>query len=217
MPSINIGHTKEQIDQAVKDLEGIKNGFVRAYSNALNKAATGTQTDMVAMARDDYTYKADAVRARTEVVKASWTKLSSLVRSRGKGVPLTDFLGTRQTSTGLTVMIRRSTGLKQIRHAFIKAGRHSGKMLAFWRAGIFDRLTPGTKAYVDLQEATYKGEIARSGLVWRYPIIALYGPHPELVYNTPENWQKLKGYASERMDVAFAHEIDYVLQQYGGT
>lgn len=217
MPSINIGQTKEQIDQMVRDLDGIKNGFVRAYSAALNKAAAGTQTDMIAMARDDYTYKADAVRSRTEVEKSTWTKLSSLVRSRGKGVPLTDFIGTRQTSTGLTVMIRRSTGLKQIRHAFIAPGKHSGKMLAFWRAAVFDKLTPGTAAYASLQKSISEGHIARSGLVWRTPIIALYGPHPELVYNTPENWAKLQGYASERMDVAFAHEIDYVLSQYGGT
>lgn len=214
MPKISIYQAKEQIDAAVRDLDGIKNGFVRAYSAALNKAATGTQTDMVAMARDDYTYKAESVRSRTSVQKSNWSNLSSSVKSVGKGVPLTEFLGTRQTSTGLSVMIRRSTGLKQIRHGFLAPGKHSGKRLAFWRAGVFDNLTPGTAAFSSLKEAISEGHIARSGLVWRTPIIALYGPHPELVYNTPENWQKLQGYASERMDVAFAHEIDYVLSQY---
>jgi len=215
MPSISIAETRPQIDQAIRDLEGIKNGFERAYASALNKAAEGTRTDMVTLARDEYTYKVDAVRARTSVSKATWTSLTSSVTSKGKGVPLTEFLGTRQTSSGLSVTIRRAAGVSAIRHAFLQTVR-SGKKLAFWRAGIFDKLAPGSAGFAQLKEAIAAGHISRSGLVWRYPITALYGPHPELVYNTPENWNKLQGWAKERLDVDFAHEIDYVLMQYGG-
>lgn len=184
-----VGVSLEDIEAAREALEGIRNGFVRAYARALNTASEGVRTDMVAMARDSYTFRADAVRARIQINRASWSNLTASVESRGGAVHLTDFLGTRQISTGLSVDIKRSTGRQYIRHAFKNFAR-SGKELALRRQVIDGRR------------------------VARYPVEALYGPHPEVVYNTPENWDTLEDQADSRLEAAFAHEVDGVLRQY---
>lgn len=184
-----IGVSLEDIEAARAALEGIRNGFVRAYARALNTASDGVRTDMVAMARDSYTFRADAVRARIQINRATWANLTASVVSRGPAVHLTEFLGTRQISTGLSVDIKRSTGRQYITHAFLNTAR-SGRLLALRR-----RVIDGRR-------------------VGRYPVEALYGPHPEVVYNTPENWDTLEDQADERLAAAFANEVDGVLRQY---
>jgi len=143
------------------------------------------------MAQDDYSYKVSAVKARMTVKRAVWSDLTSFIKSRGAGIHLSDFVGTRQTSTGLTVNVKKSTGLQRIRHAFLNRVQ-SGKIIAFWRA-----------------------EAGPGRLVARYPIEALYGPHPEIVWNTDENWGTLQDRTDKRLPAVFAYEVDGVLRQYG--
>lgn len=181
---------KADVEDAKAMLSGVQNGFVRAYARALNRSVTGVQTDMVSMARDDYAYKVAAVRARMWKTRATWSRLTASVRSRGAGVLLSDFLGTRQISTGLSVDVKRSTGRQGIKHGFLNKSPKSAKLLSLRREVVDGR---------------------RSA---RYPIEALYGPHPEVVWNTEENWDKLQDQADERLVVAFSHEVDYVMSQY---
>lgn len=212
MTHVNVRLTPGEIDEAKDMLASVKNGFVRCWARALNKAATGTRTDMVDMARQDYNYKAAAVRARTWISRASWSKLTSRIDSKGAGIHLTDMLGTRQISMGLSVNIKKSTGRQRLKHGFIAPGRSSGKLLAYWRA------RPGDDLYStgqrQLSEAIRQGHVGPSGLVWRKPITALYAPHPEVIWNTNENWETLRGQADDRLTAAFKHEIDYVMDQY---
>ena len=213
MSSVNIKVDEAAIKDALATLSGIENGFVRAYARALNKTATGTRADMVKLAREDYNFKASAVRARTAINRATWSELTSAVRSKGGGVHLTDFTGTRKTSKGLTVNIKKSTGLKRILHAFTASGRNSGKLIAFWRADLNARLGPSGRK--QLSAAISGGHVSpATGLVHRYPIQALYGPHPEIIYNTEENWAKLRTQADERMTAAFSDEVGAVARQY---
>ena len=78
-----------------------------------------------------------------------------------------------------------------IKHAFINTPPQSNKKLSLRR-----RVVDGQR-------------------VGRYPIDALYGPHPEVVYNTPENWSRLEDEADERLTLNFTRETDYVLERYG--
>ncbi len=192
MTVVSIGLDEAAIRDALETLSRIENGFVRAYARALNKTAAGTRSDMVKLAREDYKYKAAAVRARTSVYKATWSDLQSSVKSTGGGGLLSDFAGTRQTKTGLSVNIKKSTGLQRIRHAFLNKARSTGKVISMWRKRMDD------------------GRLSA-----RYPVEALYGPHPELIYNTPENWEKLSSQASDRLSAVFASEVDGVLRQFG--
>jgi hypothetical protein len=208
MASINVRLDKADVDAAYTMLEGIKNGFPRAYARALNTTSDGMKTDMVAMARDDYTFKADAVRSRITINRATWSELTASVRSTGKEMHLTDFLSTNQTQKGVTVNIKTSTGRQLVPRTFIAAARNSGKKMVLRRPGnprgqyqvLYGRYGPPGSGGKFLSKAT---------------LDVFYGPHPEIVWNAEHNWEKLSDQASERLKVNFAHEVDYVLQQYG--
>jgi hypothetical protein len=182
----------EDIANAKTILEDIKNGFERAYARALNTTLTGVRTDLVAMARDDYAFRADAVRSRITLNNATFSDLNASIVSRGDGVLLSDFVGTRQISTGLSVNVKRSTGRQYITHGFLNQTR-SGKIVAMRR------------------------QVIDGQRVRRYPVQSLYGPHPEIVWNVEENWAKLEVLAGERLDANFEHEVDYVLERYSNT
>ncbi len=214
MTTFNVKVDEAAIKDALAALSNIENGFVRAYARALNSTATATQQDMITMARDDYRYKVAAVKRRTMVNRATWSNLQSSVKSTGGAVNLSDFLGTRQTKEGLTVNVKASTGLQRLKHGFLAPGRKSGKLLAFWRAKPADDLGP--RQSVTLKSVVASGQVSKeTGLVWRRPAVELFGPHPEVVYNTPENWEKLSRKADLHMKTAFAAEVDGVLRQYG--
>lgn len=169
-------------------LIGIENGFPKAFARALNKSAAGTKTDMVNLTREDYNYKAAHVRSRISVNKATFSRLSASTRSVGPATHLTDLIGTKQTKAGLSVDVKKSTGRQKIKHGFLNKGRASGKLIAFRR------------------------EVVNGVRAPRYPIEALYAPHPETIYNTPENWKRLSREASARLDSNIDHEVDVVLK-----
>jgi hypothetical protein len=207
--NVNLGLAREDVDAAAAALEGIKNGLPRAYSRALNKTAENTRTAMVAMCRDEYTYKADAVRSRIIINRATWSALMASVRSSGKEVNITDFLGTRQIGSGVSVDIKKSTGRKIIPRAFIRKAKVSEKPLALRRPG-----NPRGQHQI-LYSSSYgpPGSGGKVGSQARLDWFA--GPHPELIYNTTENWHKLQDDANERLQVNFSEEVDGVLRQYG--
>lgn len=179
---------KKDLASAKLALVGVKNGFPKAFSRSLNKTTIGTRTDMVSLIRKDYNYKAAAVRKRITIVRASSSKLDAAVRSSGGEVHLTDIAGTRQTKTGVSVDVKKSTGRKVIPRAFIQTGIRSGKKIVFRRS------------------------VVSGKMVGRKPIEARYAAHPETIYNTDENWPKLLLSASERLNANFAHEVDVILK-----
>ena len=181
-----------QVLGAVEALQGIDNGFVRAYARALNYCVEQTQGDMVSMATEEYSFKVAAVKARMATKRAVWSDLTAAVKSKGQGVLLSDFVGTRQTKTGLTVNVKLATGLQYIRHGFLNRAKSTGKIIAMRR------------------------RVGASGVrAARYPVEALYGPHPEVVWNTDDNWSTLQDRADKRLPAVFSSEVDGVLRQYG--
>jgi hypothetical protein len=179
---------KSDLNRAKRMLADCKNGFPKAFSRALNKTTTGTRTDMVDLVRSDYNYKATAIRKRISVQKSTQAVLSAAVRSSGGSVHLTDIATTRQTKKGVTVNVKKSTGRQLIPRAFIRPAKRSGKKIVFRR-----------------QEQNGR-------MVGRLPIEARYASHPEIIYNTPENWNKLEKSSGARLNKNFAHEVDVILK-----
>lgn len=207
MAIANLKVDTQALADAQAMLANIENGFVRAYARALNTTVTGVRTDMVAMCRDDYTFKVAAVQSRTALEKATFSRLQASVSSTGKETHLTDFVGTNETQKGITVNIRKSTGRQLIPRTF-KATVKSGKEIILRR--------PGDPRG---QHATLYGRYGPPGsggkIGSRARLDVFYGPHPEIIYNTPENWEKLKKQADERLTANFSTEVDGVLRQFG--
>ncbi len=178
----------DDIGDVQRDLDRLANEMPAVAARALNTAMTGVKTDMVAIIRADYNYKAAAIRKRLTIRKANRNDIRGHVQSKGGPVHLTDITGTRQTKKGITVDVRKSTGRRLIPRAFKASGRHSGKQIVFRRKGD----PPGQYAV----------------LVPRYPIEAITTAHPEVIYNAPHNWAKLSDSAKDRLDKGIAKAVD---------
>lgn len=188
--SVKIYFDQSSVTAATSALEGIKGGLPRATARALNDTFPGVRTDMVRLIRGNYNHKATAIRARISINKATAASPAGMVMSKGRAMHLTDIATTTQTTKGVTVNVKKITGRKLIPSAFITTGRTSGKKIVFRR-------------------------VERAGrMVGRYPIEAKYAPHPEIIYNTRENWDRLQDQAKVRLDNNFAHEVDAILNGY---
>jgi hypothetical protein len=205
MASINVKLDKADIDSANAMLAGIKDGLPKAYARALNKTADNTKTHLVAVARDEYNYKADAVRSRITIQRATWQDLTCRVISKGTGIHLTDILGTRETNKGVTVDVLKSTGRQLIPRTFIRAARNSGKKMVLRRPG-----NPRGQSLVLYGRYGPPGSGGKVGSKAR--LDTFYAPHPESVYNTEANWEKTEYVLDEKLKDNFSHEVDYVFK-----
>ena len=179
---------KQDLADAQKYLSGIKSGFPKAFSRALNKTTVTVKTGMIAALRSKYNYKAAALRKRFKIHKATYANLYAYVRSTGVGVHLTDIATTRPTLKGVTVNVKKSTGRKLLAHAFIAPGTKSGKQIVFLRA------------------------LEGGRMVGRLPVKAKYATDPELLYSSGTIWPTIQRDASATLDKNFKHEVDVVLK-----
>ena len=202
---MQVSLNKSSLGKAKLMLYGFKNGFPKAFSRSLNKTVSGTRTDMVKLVRRDYNYKAAAVRKRITVEKATYAKLSASVKSTGGSVQLSDVAGTRQTKKGVSVNVKKSTGIQLIPRAFKAPGRRSGKDIVFRRPG-------NPRGQHENLYGRYGPPGSGGKIGSRARLDTFSAPHPELVYNTPENWKKLQKAAGDRLNANFAHEVDVVLK-----
>ena len=202
---MEVSLNKSSLSKAKLMLYGVKDGFPKAFSRALNKTANNTKTEMVKLVRRDYNYKAAAVRKRITVNKATYANLSSSVKSTGDHVHLTDIAGTRQTKKGVSVNVKKSTGIKLIPRAFKAPGQRSGKDIIFRRPG--NPRGQHEKLYGRYGPPGSGGKIGS-----RARLDTFSAPHPEIVYNTPENWAQLQKVADQKLSTNFAHEVDVVLK-----
>ncbi|WP_028575030.1 phage tail protein [Desulfonatronovibrio hydrogenovorans] len=193
-PTISI--SSDDIRSAQRDLNYMANEMPWVAVRALNKAMTGVKTDLVSIIRERYNYKAAALRKRITIAKATRQNIRGHVQSKGGPVHLTDITGTRQTKKGISVDVRKSTGRRVIPRAFKASGRISGKQIVFRRQGDPPK------------------QISR--LVPRYPIQAITTAHPEVLYNSPENWTRIQTEVARRLDTNIQREIDAEFRKQQG-
>lgn len=116
-----------------------------AIVTALNRAAVSTRAEAVREIRATYNLRARTVRDQIRLKRATRAVLTALLTASGKRVPLIEFnprpsapgkAGRR--SLGVSVLVRRDTGRKLVRHAFVQRMK-SGHV------GVFMRVQPGDK------------------------------------------------------------------------
>jgi hypothetical protein len=199
------------VAEAKHALDGIKEGLItKATVRALNKTCDGVRTDLVALIRKDYNHKAEAIRKRIWIDRASAAKPSCQVVSRGRSIHLTDIATTAETTKGVTVNVKKNTGRRLLRSAFVAASKVSGKRMVFWRV----RADDSEKGHTVVVGKSKGTSGSRVRLVGQYPIKSLYAPHPEIIYNTDENWPTIQNQAQARLDKNFAHEVTALLKGY---
>lgn len=187
--TLSIALDKEDLAEARRMLLNFDNGFPKAFSRALNKTVTNTKTEMTDLIRADYNYTLASLRSRITTRNSTVKTLFAKVTSTGRSPHLTDIVGTRGTKTrGISVDVKKATGRRYIPQGFLAIGRVSGKKISFIR-----KMEGGRR-------------------VARLPLEDIRASHPEVVYNTKENWAKIQAAVKIRLDNNFLHEVDVILK-----
>lgn len=106
----------------------------KVLSRSLNKTLNGVKTDASAEIRKELNVKKETVDSTFRLQKATASRLSASIESTGRPLPLSKFLGTKQTKKGVSVKVKKDRSRKVIPHAFM-ATMKSGHVGVFWRVG----------------------------------------------------------------------------------
>ncbi len=191
----------DPIDQAkVRSLfSGMKTIGEKVLSRSLNKTLSGVKTDASAEIRKELNAKKSAVDETFSLNKATIKKLSASIVSTGKPLALIDFTATRQTTKGVSVLVKKSGSRKIIPGAFITTLKEGHK-------GVFWRNWHGAKKP--------KNSKIRYGALpekYRLPMSERFGPRvPDILGNDSVMGTVLKK-ASDRLHTNIESELKYEL------
>jgi hypothetical protein len=148
----------------------------------MNKTLGKTRTQLIRTVREKLNIKAEEVRDRLTLVKASPSHLVATIRVKRKAIPLTKY-APRQTRTGVSVSIWKSKGRQTLAGAFM-ARMPTGHV------GVYLRKPDWRHKLVGIEE----GRKIYHGL----PIRELFGPAVVAVVSSdPEILKKLGEFASD--------------------
>lgn len=191
-------------------MAGIKNGYERAMSRAVNKSLTGARTDFVNETRQILNLKAKFVRDTAKMNRATFKKLQGSLQAKSDSIPLIQFAG-RQVKAGVTVSVLKGQPRTLIRHAFI-ATMKSGHQGIFWR----EQKHPGVNVISKPRPEFGRLPDTEKAKKYRLPIKELFGPSIEAVFDVrPARMDNLMYLAMERLQKNFEHEVDFELKRLG--
>ena len=180
--------TSDAMERAQTLLAGIPKGAERAFSNAINRGLSHVKTQALKQVKNVYTVKPAALNeaARTRVQTASTGNLAGYVSFSGVKIPLYQF-NVSHDGSGKKVRAGLKKGSQTaFSHAFV-AKMKSGHI------GIFERV--GTK---------------------RLPIEEKMGLSAAQMVQNEVIMEQLTKEAQEKVDERLNHEIDRILNGYGG-
>jgi hypothetical protein len=205
-------------DDIVKTQEALKTlalEYPKAAVRAVNASMTGVKTDMKKILRSEYNYKAAILESRIRVVKCKVNAFKGMVESKGKSVPLTDITGTRQLKAGVKARIKKGGSGDVIPSAFIQTVG-SGKKVVLRRPMIPPKMRGG-KRYGRYGQPGSGGLVTVHGKTRGSATLEWFETmHPEFLYNTKRNWQRISLAVKERLDTNIKRETDAEIRRMKG-
>lgn len=182
--------TSETIERTQALLAGIPKGAERAFSAAINRGLNYTKTQAFKQVKKVYAVKQSALNeaTKTKAQKASTGNLAGYIAFSGVKIPLYQFQATPKTP---------GTG-KKVRAGVMKGG-----------GAIFDR------AFIAKMESGHIGIFERTNSK-RLPIEEKMGLSAAQMIQNKVVIEQLEKEAQEKVDERLNHEIDRILNGYGG-
>lgn len=176
----------DQMQHAIKTLQGISQGVESAAVPAMNRANNAARAEGIRQASDTYTARQAAMRKTLRMQKATKSNLVAGFSSRSNKLPLIEFSvrPKKQMTNGRTTLraaVRRG-GFKTIKKGFIQNGK--GGLKAFRRIGKD-----------------------------RYPLRELFGPSVPQMLSESGVMDAIEGRALVVLSSRFDHEIGRVLSR----
>lgn len=211
------------VPEIMRMLERIAGDAGPAMSRALNRTAAGMRTDMTRLAVQELNLTATEVRGplsnpKIKIIPATPTHLQAHIYRSGKKPSLYDYIGTRQTPTGVSVQVHRWARRSVIKHTFI-AQMKSGHKGVFWREWHERTTGPKTKRGKPKNKLAWENfspytpqNLSGAYVDYRLKIIERFGPSVEWTLKRPEFAEQLKMMAGERLLKAARHELSRALK-----
>lgn len=130
---IEIKFDERKLRQITKQMRGYPGALPRVMSRAINRTANQARTQIARKISSQVQVSVSDVRRGVRIDRATRTKWQADLQITGFRTPLIKF-GARQTKTGISYIIDKSTGRKRIDTAFI-ATMPSGHKGVFKRKG----------------------------------------------------------------------------------
>ena len=130
---IEIKFSEKKLQAIRQMLSGVKGAIPKVMSRAVNRTAESARTQIVRRLAGLVNLKQKIIRDSITLSKASRRNWVATVGINTKRIPLINF-GARQNKKGLSYVIAKQSGRRQIRSAFI-ATMSSGHRGAFKRKG----------------------------------------------------------------------------------
>jgi hypothetical protein len=169
---------------------------------AINRTEDNAQVRAVDLIYQDLNLTKTRIRSDFTKRRAYRGRLRGTLKAEGFPVGLASFTGTRQLVSGLvSVKVKRTGTRHRLRHAWMAQARGSGP------EHVWERVN-------------YVGS-GRRALWWlnpnsrfRYPLDRKKGPRVEDFYAAPQVYEPTERYASERLVVNTASQLDSFLARY---
>lgn len=194
--------TTRGIPAAKGALYGIKNGFPKAMTRAINKTLTGARTDAVDEISKVLNLTKTRIRKDFSKRNSTWKTLEGRFYSTGKPVGLASFAGTRQTKKGVSFKIFKRGKRSIIGGAFVAERR--GANHVFLR-----KYRKGKKKGQAVKPNFPYGVLPRS---YRLPVWRLTGPRVQDIYDDKPVMDSVLKKAGERFDKNLDYETDRLLR-----
>lgn len=176
----------------------------KVISRSLNKTLTGVKTDASTEIRKELNAKKAAVDETFKMDKATTKKLTASIESTGKPLALIDFVGTRQTTKGVSVLIKKGRSRTIIPRAFIATTEYGHKGVS--HKGVFWRKWHGPKRP--------KNSRIRYGALphkFRLPVKERFGPRVPDIFSNSQVMDAVLEKAGNRLHANINHELEYEL------
>lgn len=187
---IGIEISAETMQRVNELLAGVPKGAERAYSSAINRGLSKVKTTALKSAKEVYAVQSSALTAaaNTQVQKASTGNLAGYVRFAGYKIPLYKFRVTP-----------KKPGSKRLVRAGVKKGG----------GAVFE------SAFIAAMKNGHTGVFERDGTK-RLPVSELMGLSAAQMVGETTVSEKVQEEAQRLVDARLEHEIDRLLNKYGG-
>jgi hypothetical protein len=176
---------------------------------AINKTLDGVRTDATRAVYLDLNLTQTRIRKNFTVFKASGDDLGGVFRSKGRDINFASFQGTRVTTRGLSVKIKRAGTRTIFRHAFIWTRMTKSGELA---STAFERDYGGARTRSSPLLPWKRFDADRK--IYRHDLITLTGPRIEDILAKPAVLGPLEKSGGERLTDNVNHELEYILSKH---
>jgi hypothetical protein len=178
---------------------------------AINETLTGVKTDAARVVYEDLNLTQTRIKKNFYTRNATGSDITGLFRSKGDPVNLASFTGSRMTTRGLSVKVKRSGTRATLKHGFLwtrttKAGEEAST--AFQRAWSGARTSASNRL-------PWKGFYPGTNPAHeRRTVETLRGPRIEDILGKPGILSGVEASAADRLSQNINDQLEYIMSRH---